>query len=64
MVATLVLEASVERRASSSLAPGTIVKHIRLPIPLGQPDRLQHCRVLVAIRVMKQGVTPGVAADL
>jgi len=25
---------------------------------------LQHCRVLVAIRVMKQGVTPGVAADL
>ncbi len=28
MVAMLVLEASVERRASSSLAPGTILKHI------------------------------------
>ena len=30
MVAMLVLEASVERRASSSLAPGTILKHILL----------------------------------
>ena len=30
MVATLVLEASVERRASSSLAPGTIHKHSKL----------------------------------
>ena len=30
MVATLVLEASVERRASSSLAPGTILKHIEV----------------------------------
>jgi hypothetical protein len=28
MVAMLVLEASVERRASSSLAPGTILNHI------------------------------------
>jgi hypothetical protein len=47
MVAMLVLEASVERRASSSLAPGTIVKHIRLPTPLGRPGRLQCCRALV-----------------
>ena len=36
MVATLVLEASAERRASSSLAWGTILKHIQIRPLVGE----------------------------